>query len=685
MNQVAIKTPLSREGRDTLWLLGVLALSIYPHAGHMPWWCISGVSVALLWRGYLAVQDAPLPPRWVLLVAMLISIGLTFLTFRSIFGREAGITLVSVLAGLKTLELRARRDAFVITSLGFFLILTQFLYSQSIFTAALMSVVFWGLLTSLVLAQRPLYRPTIWSAMKAAGRTVLMGVPTMLVLYVLFPRLGPLWAVPADAQTSIGLSDHLSLGHVAELAQDDGIAMRIKFDGPIPEPAQRYFRGPVLELFDGKQWLPRPDLTPEDRHGRAIDEVRLSGPALSYEVTLEAPHLTVLPMLDGTLELQNLSAGQDLHPSRLGLQWNLRTSLNERTQWRGKAWTQFASGPVHWVPELGALLQLPRALNPRTVAWAHELQQKLGGPGQAAPHQLVDAVMRHIATQGYTYTLAPGETETRPDGQPELNLIDQFWMDRKTGFCEHFATAFVVLMRAMGIPSRVVTGYQGMERNDIDGLYVVRNSHAHAWAEYWRDGIGWVRADPTAAVAPDRIELNRPLIRPRGGLAGALPELDSPFWKHARSLVEATNHRWNVWVLEYSRGRQLELLRQWGWQSPDWVALIRLCAATMATVSAAGIVWLWFTRPRTPVNPWKKVHTKVHRALLSIGLDAPEFCPAPAPALTWSQHLKHLQTQASEMTLMSRVVDQLQALDALQYGPQSRHDRETHRIARTLV
>ncbi|MGE5451856.1 MAG: transglutaminaseTgpA domain-containing protein [Acidobacteriota bacterium] len=676
---------VSREGRDTLWLVGVLALSIYPHAGHMPWWCIGGVSFALLWRAYLAVRDAALPPRWVLLVALAASVALTFMTFRSIFGREAGVTLVSVLAGLKTLELRARRDAFVVTSLGFFLILTQFLYSQSIGTAVLMGAVFWGLLTSLVLAQRPLYRPTIWSAMRASGRTVLMGLPAMLVLYVLFPRIGPLWSLPADAQTSIGLSDQLSLGHVAELAQDDGIAMRLRFDGPPPAPDKLYFRGPVLELFDGRAWLPR-HVSPSSQqpNRQELEAVQPQGLPIRYQVTLEPTHLTTLPLLEGTLQLRPLNPATSATPQRQGLHWSVPSALNDRTQWEGQAWPNYQAGPTAPTASLRDLLQLPGGLNPRTLQWAHELQARTEG-GQASPEVLVAAVMKHIATQAYTYTLTPGDTGLTPQGEPERHLIDQFWMDRRTGFCEHFATAFVVVMRAMGVPARVVTGYQGMELNAVDGLFVVRNNHAHAWAEFWQPGRGWVRADPTAAVSPDRIQRSRPLTKPRDGLAGALPQLDSPLWKHTKALFEATNHRWNVWVLEYSRGKQLALLQQWGWDSPDWVELIRLCASLMAGLSGLGIVWLWWNRPRSKQSPWQRQLRRVHRSLVAAGMSAPPQSAQPAPAMSWHQALSSIRPGPAEAETIAQIMSRLAELDALRYAPQTQAARELQRRSGQLV
>lgn len=690
------QTSLSREGRDTLWLLGVMALSIYPHASHMPWWCIGGVSAALLWRAYIAIKDAALPTRWILLLALVTSIGLTFLTFKSIFGREAGVTLVSVLAGLKTLELRARRDAFVVTSLGFFLILTQFLYSQSILTAILMSLVFWGLMTSLVLAQRPLYRPSLWSAMRAAGRTMLMGLPAMLVLYFLFPRIGPLWSIPADAQSSIGLSDQLTLGHVAELAQDDSIAMRLRFDGPPPRPDKLYFRGPVLEVFDGKSWLPRPAVSQSEQPDQGLDEVRPVGPVIAYQVTLEPTRLTVLPVLEGTLEIQALSNLGMPQPRRQGLLWTLPSALNERTQWQARVWPQTQSGPVTPIAPLGDLLQLPRGLNPRTLNWAKQLQAQTyanqlanNRPQAITPRDLAQAVMKHIATQNYTYTLSPGDTGENANGEPERNLIDQFWMDRRTGFCEHFATGFVVVMRAMGVPARVITGYQGMERNSIDGLYVVRNNHAHAWAEFWQPGEGWVRADPTAAVSPDRIQRATPLSKPKTGLAGALPQIDAPWLKHAKAFLEASNHRWNVWVLEYSRGKQLELLQSWGWDSPDWIELIRLCASLMAGISACGIIWLWITRPRLPRSPWQRQATRVHRAFVKMGLQAPKLSAAPAPAMSWHQHLATMTWTDAEAPIVSRIHQHLLCLDQLQYGSQAsaqtKAKRTLHQQAQTQV
>lgn len=663
--------PISREGRDTLWLLATLTLIVAPHAVRLPLWCSLGAAAALLWRAHMAWQDSRLPSRWVLLVALLVSVGLTLVTYKALFGREAGVTLVVVLTGLKTLELRARRDAFVVTSLGFFLILTQFLYSQGILLAVLMSLGVWGLMTSLVLAQRPLGRPRLLTVAREAGRTLVWGLPLMLVLFLLFPRIGPLWSLPSDAQGRTGLSDSLTLGTVAELALDDSIAMHVHFDGLAPAAAELYFRGPVLDDFDGRTWRPR-----RQPYGQALPEpleqVETQGPAIRYQVTLEPTHARILPLLEATLEVQVPEQQTPIRSRRTDLSWNALTPLHERVQLDARAWTRFRHGLAHTPAELDSWLKLPAGFNPRTIAWAHAFHQD-PARAQASPQQLAQALMVHIRRENFSYTLAPGDDEIQSDPAqaPAPNQIDRFWLDRHAGFCEHFASAFVVVMRAMGVPSRVVTGYQGAEFNVIDGLYIVRNSHAHAWAEYWQPGQGWVRADPTAAVAPERIDRSRPLTAPRSGLTGALTPFDSPIWRRGKAFLEATNHRWNVWVLQYSRGQQRQLLGKMGWDANDWADVARVLTIALSGIAVGGVAWLWLTRERQRPSPWLRPQWRIHQALTRAGLPAPTGLPAPASALNWASLLQGLPlaTEPHQADLVSRIVSALQAMDALRYGP----------------
>jgi protein-glutamine gamma-glutamyltransferase len=684
------RTRLSREGRDTLWLLAVLTLIMGLHAPRLPWWANAGAAIAVCWRARLAWRDGPLPPRWILLVGLAISMGLTVFTFHTLFGREAGVTLVTLLASLKTLELRARRDAFVVTSLGFFLILTQFLYSQGPVIALLMLGAFIGLLTSLVLAQRPLGRPSILSAMGMGCRSMLMGLPVMLALYLLFPRLGPLWSVPADAQRQTGLSDRIELGRLADMALDDTVAMRLRFDGPPPPKPDLYFRGPVLEVFDGRTWSAHPTLT---RHGaqmadEPIRQLTVPGtglfqPSLTYQATLEPTRTEALPLLEGTVSASLNPPATEPRLYQRDLGWKVAGALNERVQLRAEALRRFASGdPVHPPPPERAL-QLPAGSNPRTLAWA-QAWRHAQGLDKADGISLTRALLDHIRTQQFRYSLTPEGGDPDEATSEALHPIDRFWLDRRVGFCEHFATSYVFILRSWGIPSRVVTGYQGAELNPVDGLYVVRNSDAHAWAEIWLPGQGWLRVDPTAAVAPERIERPRSSLAQAQRLAGPLSALNPAMWTQLRDVLEAGNHRWNTWVLQYSRNRQLDLLRQMGVDSPDWTDLLRWCAAILMACSLAGLGWLWWSRPRRAHSAWTGPMTRVHRALQGLGIPPPPT-PMPATALAWIEAVAQHGTTSGNAAHAATLTSALRELDHLRYGPSGANGTALRRAIRPHV
>ncbi len=691
-------TRLSREGRDTLWLLAVITVCILPHVGRLPLWCSVGTAMAIAWRAWLAWHDAPLPPRWVLLVALAAATGLTLATHQSLFGRQAGVTLVTLLTALKTLELRARRDAFVVTSLGFFLVLTQFLHSQAIGLAALMLLATLGLLSSLVLAQRQQGRPPIATAVGAAARCMAMGVPVMLALYLLFPRIGPLWSAPADSGPRTGLSDRIELGEMSELALDDSVAMRVRFQGTPPLHHEMYFRGPVLDSFDGRHWtssatlrqLTRPTSAPPTADQSGAPQA--TGRQIDYQLTLEPNRLRTVPLLDGTLAARIASNGPDARLRRDGLSWHAQQPLTERTQIDASAWMGARDTRDPRTDEVGRNnLALPMGHNPRTLAWAAQLRQR-PDLQDAGPDTVVQVLLRHIRQGGFSYTLAPEDAEGEAreaqaeaprglgDGLPRTHPIDRFWLDRKTGFCEHYATAFVVILRAMSVPARVVTGFQGTEVNPVDGLHVVRNSDAHAWAEYWSPQRGWTRVDPTAAVAPNRIDRPRPPIRYPEQLPQALQGLDPAIWSGLRAYTDAANHRWNVWVLQYSRQKQMSLLRDWGFDSPDWVTLVRICATIVGALAIAGVLWLWWQRPRLRRSPWHAPLMKLHRAMLAAGMSPPAGCPAPAPALSWASAIEQQARSPQHAEVAQALIERLRRLDTLRYAP-SQADTRRHRQA----
>jgi protein-glutamine gamma-glutamyltransferase len=667
---------LPRETRDTLFLLGVIGWTVAPHVSHLPLWCSVLTAGVLLWRALLAVRQAALPGRWVVLLVLGIAAGLTLWSYRTLLGKEPGITMAMSLMALKTLELRARRDAFVVFFLGFFLVLTHFLYSQSLLVAGAMLVSVWGLLTALVLAHMPAGQPSLRQAGALSARTALLGAPIMALLFVLFPRIGPLWGVPQDSTAGTGLSLRMRMGSVAEIALDDSIALRVRFEGSAPSPHAMYFRGPVLGRFDGTEWRPlppsvatppfalpssaTPSFTPPQRRP---GELRPLGPEVQYEMTLEPLRLSMLPLLEATPQAPSIEGMQ------VSVQDDLQAltdrPITQRLRFHARAHPEFAHGPLRFSAALRDYLELPAGFNPRSLAWAAELRAQ-PQYRDANAHRLARALLEHIGNANFSYTLAPGEY-LGPD------TIDEFWLDRRAGFCEHFAAGFVVMLRAMGVPARVVTGYQGSDPTPVDGFYIVRQSSAHAWAEYWQEGAGWQRADPTAAVAPERIERSRNLLPAQGLVAGALSSLSPELLAQLRQGWETMNNRWNQWVLGYSRGTQFDLLRHLGMDSPGWEDLVLLLVGALSSLATLGALWAW--RDRHRVDPWARQMDKIRAALRRAGL----ACAAHEAPRTLARRVEQTFGESAR-----ELCDMLLALESQRYGREPRR-RPLDALTRQLI
>lgn len=615
-----------RETRDTLFQLILIAWIVMPHLGHLPGWCGALTALVLLWRAQLALTGGPLPSRWKVMALLAIAVGLTVWTERTLLGREAGVTLLVVLMGLKTLELRARRDAMVVFFLGFFLVLTDCLYSQSLLMALAMLIATWGLLTALVLANMPVGKPPLLRAAMLAARSALLGLPLMAALFVLFPRFGPLWGLPQDSGGRTGLSGTLRLGGVADLANDETIAFRVRFEGDSPPSEALYFRGPVLSRFDGIEWLP--SVFAGSRNPHHTPELRTAGAPVRYEMMLEPIRLALLPLLEATPDDATSAPRLPDWTLWLGhdLQWHTDRLVGERLRFRAQAWPRFAHGQRTDEAELASLRQLPPGYNPRTIAWARQMQAQLG---DVDARTLAAALQAHIRQANYVYTLQPGAYGA--------NAIDEFWLDRRQGFCEHFATSFVVVMRAMGVPARVVTGYQGAEEPDADGFRVVRQSHAHAWAEYWMPGAGWLRVDPTGAVAPERVRASRALQPQPGFVAGAFQNVNPALATQLRRAWELLDSRWNQWVMGYSRSKQFDLLRRLGVHQPDWADLAKVLMGLLSATALAGATWAWIDRRRQ--DPWLRLQGRLARRLQRAGIDAqPHHPPRTLAAMTRQRH-----------------------------------------------
>jgi transglutaminase-like putative cysteine protease len=639
---------LPRDSRDTLFQLAVISWTILPHLAHLAPWCMALTLLMLFWRAQLTLSNAPLPSRWAVAGVLLVAVALTLWTERSLFGKEAGVTMLVVLMALKTLELRARRDAMVVFFLGFFLVLTNFLYSQSLLTAAAMLLSVWGLLTALVLAHMPVGKPSLGQAGAVAARAAALGTPLMVALFLLFPRIGPLWGMPADATGKTGLSGSMQMGAMAEIANDDEIALRIRFSGRVPPPEAMYFRGPVLSRFDGREWtrqLSGATLAPRQR-----PELQLLGQALRYEMTLEPSRLALLPLLeltpdriDAAPQPEGINAWQ-----RSDLQWQTDRPVAERLRFQASAWLLHRHGPRQMTLALREHLALPPGYNRRTLEWASALRHR-PELAQADARTLVAAVLEHVRSSGFTYTLEPGSYGT--------HAVDEFWLDRKLGFCEHFAASMVVVLRAMDVPSRVVTGYQGTDSVPIDGYYIVRQSNAHAWVEYWQPGEGWVRVDPTAAVAPERIVRGTSLVPRQGLVAGAIGSVSPQLLARVRSALEAANNRWNQWVMNYSRGQQFKLLESLGVNAPTWQDLALAMISLLCAGSLAAAAWALWDRHRQ--DPWQRLQRRVRERLAQLQVPVLPHDPPRTRAQRVREHLG----EAGEALAL-----ELEALDLSRYA-----------------
>lgn len=641
--------PLPREARDTLFLLAVLGWILAMQVPQIPLWCGTMALGVLLWRAWIALRGGALPGvlwRWALVAGATLG---TLASHQTLFGHEAGVTLIVVLLALKTLELRARRDAFVVFFLGFFTLLTHFFHSQSLLTALGVLVAFLGLLTALVLAHMPVGRPSVGQAARLAGGMALLGAPIMLVLFLFFPRFAPLWGIPTDSSFGrSGLSGEMQVGQIARLALDDSIAFRVEFlDGQRPAQDQLYFRGPVMSVFDGVQWRPQARLAAL----APAPQLAITHPeqAIRYRLTMEPSNRPWVLTLEATPELPPV-AGQAarLSPER---EWTVTRPLTDLTRFEAVAYPHFRDGPPQRDMSLLPDLELPAGFNPRTLQWAQDLRREFHHSTDA--RRYIDAVLQHLRTGGYTYTLEPGLYGR--------HSADEFWFDRREGFCEHIASSFVVLMRALDIPARVVTGYHGGELNPIDGVWTVRQSDAHAWAEVWLPEQGWTRIDPTAYVAPARTESLSRLRPPPGVLANAMLTLHPDLLWRVRAVWEAANNRWNQWVLNYTASRQLDMLRQLGFRAPNWTDLVQVMVGALVLLGLLGAGWMAWSRGRQ--DPWLQLLRQAHRRLQRSGLELPAQHTTPRQMAAWIE--RHLPSTPAA----AQWRDWLLALEAQRYDP----------------
>lgn len=582
--------------REAYGLAASFMLAGAAHLIRLPLWLGAMISIVVFWRIYLARRSLPSPRKWLLGLVAFAAVSGILLEYRTLLGRDAGVALLVAMLALKVLETRTQRDGILLGFLGFFLLVTNFLFSQTIITALYMLTCAWVLIGVLISMQFTGAWPGWRQSARRAALLLMQAVPLMLVLFLLFPRVqGPLWGLPHDSHAGLsGLSDNMSPGSLNSLILSDAVAFRAEFRGRIPEAPALYWRGPVLWDYDGRTWT-------APRFVFNATDLPSGEPAVEYTVTLEPHNKRWLFALEMPMQRPPRAV------ATRDMQLLSTTPVRSRMRYAMSSQLQAAYGAEDGETVLKRALQLPEGFNPRTLRYAQELRRKFRDD-----RRLVSAVLDDFRNENYVYTLSPpllGE-----------HAVDEFLFDTRRGFCEHYASAFTVLMRAAGIPARVVTGYQGGQINPVGDYVLIRQADAHAWTEIWLPGTGWMRIDPTAAVSPARVER---------GIAASLPSSDAltlfvrgdfEFLQRMRLTWDSVTYTWNQWVLGYNPERQRQFLANIGFSDATWQKLAMMLFVFAGLAVAAGAIFALRDLRMTRSDAVRAVYDRFCRKLARRGL-----------------------------------------------------------------
>lgn len=588
--------------RDKLaWLLVMQALLILPLLFSLPFWLWLVWAITALWRTQMFRGRWGAPGSLVKTLLALICAGGLFASYAGKTGTEAMVGLLVCAFSLKLLEVNSARDAQLLVFIGFIITATQFLFNQSPQAAAyaILCVVL------LLASWRSLYlthTQTTGLRLKRGAMILLHALPIMLVLFVVIPRLGPLWAIPTQQTAKTGFSDSLSPGDLGNLALNRAPAFRVEFSDQPPAPSQLYWRGLVLDSFDGRTWRMRDSWGVQPRN--PSDKTGIKREPIDYSIIVE-PHGQ--PWLFSLMTPQRVNnpsnsiriTADSLLLNRIPVAQRMRYEVTSALQ------IDWPAPPQMNEMQRDFFTRLPADSNPQTRALAASWRNQ-----NLVDEQIVARALA-LFNREFTYTLQPpllGE-----------HSVDEFLLVSKRGFCEHFASSFSFLLRAAGIPARVVVGYQGGRWNPVENYLLVSQSDAHAWTEVWIDGKGWQMIDPTAAVAPNRIEQ---------GMNEALGESDQELianaWQSSQLLYQlqlrwdAANYTWQRWVLNYDTDAQEGLLSRLLGGSEPW--RITLWLIGLGLVGAALFAWaLLRNNQSTELRPETRAVKKLEHKLTQLG------------------------------------------------------------------
>lgn len=581
-----------------LRFLAVMLFVLAPHFVRIPWGETVAILAVLAWRAEAGRRRWRMPGKWVRGTLTLLAFAGVWWSYGRINGQHAGVALLLIMVALKLTEMNQRRDVMVTVFLLYFVCITHFLFSQEIWTLAYLLLATVGITATLIEANHAGEALPPALTLRRGGGLVLQSLPLMLLMFVLFPRVpGPLWGLPSDSGASrSGLSDTMAPGDIASLIMSDERAFRVRFDGRIPEPKERYWRGPVFWDFDGREWS---EGAPSLSQNEVVLEV--GGEPFRYEVVLE-PHRAFWLFALDVPDPRQLPAD-----SRMAMDGRVLASkvVRERALYKAVSYPQYRIDAELAERARRAATRLPRDANPRARALAEGWRRE--GLDDRA---VVQAALQMFRQQEFFYTLKPPLLGANP--------VDDFLFETRRGFCEHYASAFANLMRAAGIPARVVTGYLGGTKNAVGEHYVVRQSDAHAWSEVWLDGQGWVRVDPTAAVAPNRVEKDlASALSLEESLPLGLRRSSVDAWARLQAGWDLANAQWNRWVLAYGPELQEEILGKIG--LTGWRDL--MLALTITLALTLGLLGLLAIRRALPVRNQDAALAAWRRALRTLARD----------------------------------------------------------------
>jgi len=569
-----------------------------PHFLHIPLAIMSFFFGLLIWRFIGIWRPHYLPSPLIIFCLLLLGIGLLVFMHSGLFGRDAGTMVFITALGLKLLEIKTQRDLYLISYLAFIVAASQFLYLQNIFMAAYIILVSVSLLAALLSINSGTLSNS--QALKKAGVILLQALPLMVVIFIFFPRIElPRWSFLDDNNQAItGLSDSLEPGSISQLGLSDKLVFRAKFTGEIPKPAQRYWRGPVFSYTDGKRWTP----SKNTYFKRYLDKVTFTGTAYQYKLLLEPQAKNWVFALDMPAKYPEFLQKNTVH------QLITQQAFHKRAEYSISSYAEYNTGYLTKTEYKDNRQLLPKP-SQRIMALVTEL-----GGFDKSPEAYSQAIFQYFRQNKFYYTLFPPLLKEKP--------IENFLFQSRAGFCGHYATAFTYLMRVAGFPARVVTGYQGGFYNETGDFIEVRQANAHAWSEIWIQGKGWVRYDPTTAIAPERIEndVNIEQQMSNNAVSFAPVQLDSKtlsFLKSAKQLWSSVDYRWQSWIINYTRKNQLNFLSGLG--IATWIALFYWFLGSVVVISLLLALYI-LRKQRIAVSPIQKYYAQACQKLTRLGL-----------------------------------------------------------------